>query len=553
MTEVPEWLRAPPPEGQLIITPDGEKPKAAPRPTFDFKPVVYAPAIRRPGFLDPVWLIGGTPRPVQIEALRRGINGYALFDGKDGVERFRQLRVTGFGPDIGFNYYMEMRLGKTYVSLNDFATQRFNNVARWLVAVVPNFLKQQWIDEYMSAAQEQLGLPTMQWQSGKKDDVRGFIIKNPTGGLLVINYEAFNSKETEKILSPLSGITMWAFDESIKLKNPDGVQYKALHRLTARAPRVVNLSGKPLTQGPHDLFGQLQMAHMEKGWRYPSFKTHFTEKGGHKGMQIVGARNVEELQTLYLPRSFVARFNDWYDGEGVEQMEPRYVELHPKQQAMIKDLEADMMTAIGDTAITASQIISRNMKMQQVRSGFIFDNESVPHTVVEWRENPLFQELLRILREEINRKVIIVGYYQPTMDMLTEALAEFNPAVIRSAEWHKKSERPIEAEKLRYNTDSETRVLLAQESSLSYGHTLMGTRDDPTGYLIFFEQNYSLNDRSQSEKRPQGVGQVFKVGVLDFFASKLDRERVLSLQRKEDMASVVLNFARSEGVLPYAV
>lgn len=549
----PPWLvgKAPP----LVVGPEpAAKPKAVkdPRPSFDFKPVVNAPAIRRSGsqFTDPVWLLSGTPRPVQIEALRRSIKGFALWDGKDCTERFRVLRPVGFAPDKGFNYFMEMRLGKTYTILNDFYIQRFNNNTRWLVVLVPNFLKEQWaIDTRLMA-----DVPVMAYDSTKKNAFRYFIDTNLRGGgVLIVNYESLMTRDVQDMLLPIMGSAMIADDESIKLKNPNGATYKSGRLLSDKAQRVVNASGKPITQGPQDLWGQLTMAHQARNWMYPSFTTYFAEKGGFKGKQIIGVRHTEELQKLYLPRSFVARFGDWYDGEGAEYLPPIEVILTPEQAKAMTELENDFMIDLGEVAITAEQILSRNMKMQQVRSGFIFDNEGVPHIIVPWQNNPLFKRLIEYLHESTTYKAIVVGYYTPTMDMLEEALAEFNPAVIRSASWHKEHQRPIEGEKLRYNTDPETRVLIAQESSLLYGHTLMGTTDDPTGSMLFFEQTYSLNDRSQSEKRPQGVGQRFPALMVDFFASKLDRERVLALQRKEDVAAVVLNFARDQGILPHSV
>lgn len=550
----PPWLVGKEAPALVVGAEPAPKPKApkVPRPNFDFKPVVNAPAIRRSGtaFVDPPWLLSGNPRPVQMEALRRSIKGFALIDGKDNVERFRVLRPVGFGPDKGFNYYMEMRLGKTYTILNDFYIQRFNQNTRWLIVLVPNFLKEAWLNDVRLMAD----MPAEAYTASKKHVFAKFVADNrDKGGILIVNYESLPSKDLQALLVPLMPVAMVADDESIKLKNMQGATFKAGFALADRATRVVNASGKPITQGPQDLLGQLHMAHMARNWRYPSFVTYFAEKGGHKGQQIVGAKHVEELQKLYTPRSFVARFGDWYDGEGAEYLPPIEVTLAPEQQKLIKELEEDMMVEIRDTTITAEQVLSRNMKMQQVRSGFIYDNEGVAHEIIPWQKNPLYTDLLTYLREHITHKAIIVGYYKPTMDALEEALAEFNPAVIRSAQWHKDTERPIEGEKARFNTDPGTRVMLAQESSLLYGHTLMGTPEDPTGAMIFFEQTYSLNDRSQSEKRPQGVGQQFPAAMIDFFASPLDRARVLALQKKEDVAAVVLNFARNQGILPHSV
>ena len=114
----------------------------------------------------------------------------------------------------------------------------------------------------------------------------------------------------------------------------------------------------------------------------------------------------------------------------------------------------------------------------------------------------------------------------------------------------RKNERPIEAEKVRFNNDARCRVLIGQEISLRYGHTLMGTPSDPCYTTIFVENNYSLNDRDQCEQRNQGAGQQYPIGILDFFASDRAYKIVKAIQKKEDISSVVMRYARGEGVLP---
>ena len=50
--------------------------------------------------------------------------------------------------------------------------------------------------------------------------------------------------------------------------------------------------------------------------------------------------------------------------------------------------------------------------------------------------------------------------------------------------------------------------MLLQAEAGKYGHTLVGTPDDPCGTMIFFENSYSLDTRSQLEDRIHRIGTV---------------------------------------------
>jgi hypothetical protein len=520
-------------------------------PVRDFTPDINPPAARPAWLRDPEWPLPGiAPREVQIEALRRSTGGFALFDGADGVERWRPMNSTGImGP--GFNYFMEMRLGKTYTALADFAIKRRLNEVKWFVAFSPNSFKDGWAKEIAASG---LDLAVHVFESGKVKLAEDFIRAHPEGGAIIVNYEAVLSEATWEMLNRLyaGGKVFVAQDESVKVKNAAGKTFKAIWALSKRAARVVNLSGKPVVQGPHDLYGQLKTAKQINAWTFPSFRTNFCNMGGFQGKQVIGPRNVPELQAILRPNSFIARTTDWYDAEGVDYADPIRIDLLPEQKRLMKQMEADFMVAIGETPITGEQIISRNLKMQQIRSGFIYDNEGKMHVVVPPDKNPLFLDILRFMEEDTNYKVVIVAYYKPTLDALEAMLAKYQPAVIRGAQWHKDTGRSVPDEKDRFNNDPRCRVLIGQETSLKYAHTLMGTALDPSLVMIFAENSYSLDDRAQVEKRQQGVMQLGPIQMYDYWASALDRRTVLALQRKEDISAVTLNYARELGILPYA-
>jgi hypothetical protein len=65
-------------------------------------------------------------------------------------------------------------------------------------------------------------------------------------------------------------------------------------------------------------------------------------------------------------------------------------------------------------------------------------------------------------------------------------------------------------------------------------------REDHCSSQIFFENTYSLDDRSQIEDRSHRYGQLGEVmSYFDLIGTSLDRSAVKALQRKEDIFQAI--------------
>jgi len=155
---------------------------------------------------------------------------------------------------------------------------------------------------------------------------------------------------------------------------------------------------------------------------------------------------------------------------------------------------------------------------------------------------PKFVELKDRLDNYIRNKCIIIAHFNSTINALVEVLQPYNPAVIRGSVHMKKDGRQVDEEKRRFNEDSDCRVLIGQSQAIKYGHTLRGSQDDPCLDTIYFENSYSLDDRAQSEQRNQGEGQLAAINIQDLCSSKVEQKVITALQRKEQIASVIMGY-----------
>lgn len=505
--------------------------------------------------MTPDWLLRGEPRPVQLEALRRSYIGVALLENQDddNTKPRRLYDSEGAprrGPRRGWAHFLEQRLGKTPALLNEYALLRRDHNIEWAIVISPNSFKPEWVAE---ADRWGVDVPFHEFRSDDRRAAERFLVNNRRfGGGLVINYQALLSEGTRKLIASILGPkTLLVSDESINIKNHSASTSKYAIQIAKECGTRRVLTGKPVTQGPHDLWSQFRFIGDLSGLNYYAFRNTFCKMGGFEGRQVKGAKNEERLQEIMAACAFSARRIDWMKTPGRDYA-PRRLEMIPEQKVHYKRMEDDFITDLQgtDVVISADQVVTKILKLQQISSGFMIDELGQPHDIMPPSKNPMITELQDMLHNEISGKTIIFAHYTHTIDMLMEALAEFNPALIAGNGQMKRYGRDIQIEKSRFNSDPACRIIIGQEKAIKYGHTLVGTPDDPALTEIFAENSYSLDDRSQCEERSQGATQVGTITIWDFIPSPILKAAILSLQRKEDVSASVMGYARSTGILP---
>lgn len=451
----------------------------------------------------------------------------------------------------GFNFYLEQGLGKSATTLANFVLLRQAGKCRRMIVVVPNSFKGGWVDEIQK---EGVDVPTFVWQAGSSGRLEKFLDENHDW-IIIINWEAM-SRWTELFgerVTKNGHLLMVAADESIKLKNPKALWTKAVLWLGDRAGWTRNLSGKPVTQGSQDLWAQLKFCKFIKKMNYYAFRNRFCTMGGYMGKQVVGAQNTDELNRILNDTSFLARKKDFTDLPAKLEPVTLPVELRGDQLRAYKEMEKHFLAEIYEAMsedpaaperhkITVDMILSRDIKLRQIMSGWIYDDDRNVKQLIDFEENHRFQTLNEVISEQVSGKSVVVAWYKPTIQALLDTFTKqgFEPTFIRGG----MTTHEIDQQKAAFNTSDHTKVIVVQQVAAKYGHTLLGTRAEPCSTMQFFEQSYSLDDRSQIEDRIHRYGQVWPCSYYDFVAGKLDRACIRALQRKESVAAAVLGYAK---------
>jgi SNF2 family DNA or RNA helicase len=448
----------------------------------------------------------------------------------------------------GVGWFMEPGLGKSLTALAEYFTCWQSGLADRMLAVCPNTFKQGWLDEIEKHA---LDFDVHIFQSAKRAEASRFVshghAKPP---VFVINYEAIRMPNVQRALGAWlqRGRAYLAIDESIQIKGHRTQQTKALHRLAPMCAYVRLLTGRPQTQGPHDLWGQLRTIGLFPFTNFYAFRGSFCEMGGWMQKEVIRAKNTEALAAAMAPVVFQAKKKDWLVALPRKDYTIRDYLMSADQLSQYADMEHKFLLEVETGVITVEVAIAKYAKLAQIQTGFIYDEHGGTHQLVPVEENPRLNLLLAMLESEVEGKACVVYKHRAVLDILLRVLAEYDPA------WIKGSMKPAEVseQKDRFNQDPHCRVILLQCDAAKYGHTLLGgpDEDDLCRTMIFFENSYSADTRDQIEDRIHRRGQTGEnVLYIDLSGSPLDRRIVKALQRKDALyQSVFKNLRVAEPV-----
>lgn len=447
----------------------------------------------------------------------------------------------------GVAWYMQQRLGKTLTALTEFSRMAANGGPRCMVVVCPNSFKSGWVDEMEKhGIRDQFAVHV--FVSTEKDKAWRFLqLYHEKPVILLINYDAIRIEAVMLNLMRLMQAfpTYLVFDESIALKgNPlKSQQTKAAHFIAPRAAMVRVMTGKPQTQGPHDLWGQLRVIGLFRDRNYYAFRGHYCRMGGWENKEVIGAINADELAREMSPSVFQARRDDWLPHASRKNFTIHDYELSDEQKRQYRQMERDFLLALeNDQYVSVDVAVAKYEKMMQILCGFIIHEDGHVTEIVPPAKNARLVALKELL-EETDEKVIVVYRHRYCFEILNRELAHLRPTHIKGG----MTPDEISEQKKRFNEDPRCRVILLQIKAGKFGHGLMGTEKDRCGMMVFFENSYSLDDREQIEDRPVSrFG-----GVIDYFdlcGSALDRDVCKALQRKENMFKEV--FERIKKAVP---
>lgn len=306
---------------------------------------------------------------------------------------------------------------------------------------------------------------------------------------VVINYDSFWREPIDDLLV---GVEWGAiiYDESHKLKSPGSKASTMARRLLNRAAVRILATGTPMAHSPLDAYGQFRAANPAiLGTNYVAFKQRYAVWAGPNKRIRVGFQNIDELEAKLAPVTWRATKEEVLP-DLPEQVEVEYeTELSPSAAKLYRELERQLVSEIEGRVISAANVLTKLLRLQQITGGAVPDDEGRYHMVDDSK-----QKLLADVIEDLgDRPFVIFCRFRSDIDAAHEAC--------RAA--------GVEARELsgRFNQleawqNGEGQAIIVQMQSGSVGITLVRAST-----AIYYSLSTSLAEWDQSRARIHRPGQ----------------------------------------------
>ena len=458
-----------------------------------------------------------------------------------------------------FALLMEMGTGKTFVTLNTGGWLYAQGRIDGMLVVAPNGVNRMWCDQVVEHMPEYINAKAAWYSSSatKKDEESLYKVINHDGMKIVtMNIEAFATVKgvafAKKFLMAFR--TMMVIDESSAIKSPKAIRTKNLLKLSVHAKYRRILTGTPVTQGPLDLYTQFNFldSTILRCSSYFAFRNKYAimkemRTAGRAFMVVDGYHNVEELTRLIEHHSYRVTKSDCLDLPE-KLYSKRYVELSASQRKLYNQLKKEVLVEFNGKEMSCPLALTKMMRLQQIIGGFFspdqefeitedgdivpVGNKLPPQAIDEI--NPRVESLIELL-EGVNGKVIIWSRFRPE-------IAEIYKRVVETfgrnccVQYHggiNNEERSQAVED--FQRDDKTRFFIGHVQAGGKGLTLHAAST-----VVYYSNDFSLENRLQSEDRAHRIGQKNNVTYIDLVApNTLDEHVVKTLREKKDVADLI--------------
>jgi SNF2 family DNA or RNA helicase len=350
----------------------------------------------------------------------------------------------------------------------------------------------------------------------------------------IINYDAIiKPKILRALLS--KGFGGIIFDESIKIKNYKSKRTQAAYALARatdlaqdkawgtvwREGKVVLLSGRPVSQGIDDLFGQFYVLDGGKtfGKNYFRFRNKYFRK-----LRVPFPKFYLREGALASIRFAVEKTSRIYKKQECLDLPPRISKRYSVILSKEQSADIDTLRSSGDLdkgegcEVVVDSILPLLQKEQQITGGFIYGtrrsspfqgSSRAPHdsgaplhkesTTWCYKENPKLNVLQEILTEELDsRPTIIVYRYRGDFDCISGLCHKLG------LDFCEISGRTKTHEEVNRFVNTDVPICLCQISAGSLGIDGLQTKASD---MIFYSLTYRMDEHDQMQHRIDRHGQ----------------------------------------------
>lgn len=330
----------------------------------------------------------------------------------------------------------------------------------------------------------------------------------------------------------------YVLDESTAIKNPKAIRTKRIVASGRLASYRRILTGTPITKAPFDVYMPVkfvdEMFWTRNGFRtYSAFKNFygvwengFNSKTGRTFRHCVRFRNLDHLKNLLKQISSRVVRDDVFDAPANVYTKV-YFELTPEQQRTYNMIREDLHTSLDSgEVLDASLAIVNILRRHQVTSNYLPNEDGTFQKLGE--RNPRLDCLERVC-ENCGHQAIIWARFTHDIDEIMGLLGD------RAVRYDGKINDDDRQRNKEMFVNGDRQFFVSRVDVAAKGHDFSNA-----GSVIYYNNNFDLELRLQSEDRPLGHSQKHPVGYVDIVAADtVDDKIVASLRAKLNIAKQI--------------
>jgi SNF2 family DNA or RNA helicase len=337
--------------------------------------------------------------------------------------------------------------------------------------------------------------------------------------LQVMNLDSFSRRDRHKsgtiadlMLDAVKRFNpeMVVVDESHKIKGAGSNVSRLLGRIGETVRRRAILTGTVMPSGPMDVYAQWRFLQpFAFGLRqkdgtirratYGSFRDRFALMGGYMGKQIVGYRDLDDMQAIMAENAVVALKKDCLD---LPPLTPVIIPVHLNTEE--KRAYAEMKKSLAVALTNGSQALATNrlaqmMRLRQITAGYLPNDQSI-----EVFGQSKVDTIASIVNDTLagEKRIVVFTMFVHETQQLKDALAVAGTEVLVVGGGSAGDDRI--AKRKRFGSDDPTRlIMLAQVQTLSLAVNELVTACD----VVFASLSQRRDDLVQAIDRLNRMGQ----------------------------------------------
>ena len=396
---------------------------------------------------------------------------------------------------------------------------------------------------------------------------------------LIMSYETFRVDIANiQLLDCYKPLDFCICDEAHKFKNPTSRIGSVIHQINFKYRYV--LTATPLPNTPLEAYNYLRFGKVvDMNWW--QFQRRFAILGGFGGKEVVGYKNIKQLQRVIQAHMLRRRKQDKLKDLPEVTFKTIRVPMTREQAKLYEAVKKEIMEELVSTNINSvPSALTKLLRLQQITdSPALIGAKTTKNSSAKLIA---LDELLEDLIDNSGEKVIVFSKFKSMIDILAERYKKYNPAIVHGeVDANGKSERGARlalkqrfGDKLNELSEEEYNRLLIEEMTSDRQKEVYRFQNDPecklwlgctpacregltltaATHVIFLDLEWSYAYFEQAFSRAHRIGQKNNVTVYTIVCEGTVDEYVQqTVESKQTMAQRMIDEGVAAVGLDYAI